>query len=549
MTMRTITVAVCAGLLAALAAPATSQAEAPTTTVTSVTTVPGRPEILQVRVESSSSPVAGVAATIRSAASDEVEATVDLNLGTEAGVWQSTAMTLPLGLHTADVTAVDDDGQSVTAPRFTFAYLLQPVVRQHEVDTRPLGPGHRSVAVQGILGLYDPRTQTLVPASGTTVRLWAGGKDPSEQTAVVSSYGWYSAVAFPEVPETEEAVEIPVTVTWDVDPATTLPLQDSTFGASALDDVSIPATRRHARVVLDTTDIAVRHPAAVSVSGTVEQLVDGLWVPLPNYLVTLSVGGSRLGSGYTGANGRFSITVIPQQDGQYTVALTAREADFDWVVDPGAVRGTLTIDVTDSSTLTWGQPTIDDHAYLSLYGGLTASSGVQLAGARVYVEQSADGRTGWRRIGSLLTNSTGRFATKRYLDHPSGYFRLVYLGSPTVQSGTSQVVRLSRVDTRIVGLNASPEPVRRWSSLMVQGTLQLWSGGRFVAGPGRYVAIYFRAKGTKGFRYAGTARTSASGAFAFRATARTDGTWTAAWEPGSSRYVNAYGTKDYVDVR
>lgn len=109
--------------------------------------------------------------------------------------------------------------------------------------------------------------------------------------------------------------------------------------------------------------------------------------------------------------------------------------------------------------------------------------------------------------------------------------------------------------TRIVKLDAAPEPIKKGKKLTVSGYLQRMDpyggsagGPAYVVARGVKVAIQFKAKGTGTWVSGGTATSASSGRFAKTFTAAKDGYWRAVF-PGSGTYAASTGTPDYVDVR
>ncbi|MGI8333722.1 hypothetical protein ACRYCC_27560 [Actinomadura scrupuli] len=109
-----------------------------------------------------------------------------------------------------------------------------------------------------------------------------------------------------------------------------------------------------------------------------------------------------------------------------------------------------------------------------------------------------------------------------------------------------------RLQTRVRGFNAAPEPVRRGAYLTVSGTLQKLRayGARAVyeAAPGRRVAIYFKPKGATAYKYVTATTSGRSGAFSKRIKASKDGTWQARFT-NTSTLASVVSAADYLDVR
>ena len=97
-------------------------------------------------------------------------------------------------------------------------------------------------------------------------------------------------------------------------------------------------------------------------------------------------------------------------------------------------------------------------------------------------------------------------------------------------------------------LNASPEPVRRGSTITTTGRLTRLDPSRgYVAYSGKTVKLYFKPAGGS-YRYVGSATTDSYGKYRKTwDTSRGDGTWKAVFD-GTSNYVKRSSGGDFVDV-
>ncbi|MFC4054181.1 hypothetical protein ACFOY4_31190 [Actinomadura syzygii] len=179
--------------------------------------------------------------------------------------------------------------------------------------------------------------------------------------------------------------------------------------------------------------------------------------------------------------------------------------------------------------------------------GRLLSNGAAVKDATVDVEFSANGTSGWTRVGRGTTDSAGAFSVGAPAAR-DGYWRVRYAGSSAyrpVVSGTDFVD--ARYATAISSFNAAPEPVRKGKALTVQGKLSRNVGG-WKPGSGATVKIYFRRAGASSWTLAGTTRSASDGVFRKSFTAKQDGTWRAVYA-GSATYMPVTGADDYVDVR
>lgn len=89
--------------------------------------------------------------------------------------------------------------------------------------------------------------------------------------------------------------------------------------------------------------------------------------------------------------------------------------------------------------------------------------------------------------------------------------------------------------TRIAGLNADPEPVRKGAALTVRGKLQQAVVSGWGGYAGRSVAVQFRKTGTTTWTTIGTVTSSVTGAFSFATKARAGGQWRAVFKGDANR--------------
>jgi hypothetical protein len=105
-------------------------------------------------------------------------------------------------------------------------------------------------------------------------------------------------------------------------------------------------------------------------------------------------------------------------------------------------------------------------------------------------------------------------------------------------------------NTRFLGFNVSPEPVRKGQALKVTGKLQaLHPTKGYVAYAGKTLSVEFRALGAKTWTKVGTVTTTRDGSFTTRSLkAAASGTWRVRF--GGTTYYAADTTHgDYVEVR
>jgi hypothetical protein len=181
---------------------------------------------------------------------------------------------------------------------------------------------------------------------------------------------------------------------------------------------------------------------------------------------------------------------------------------------------------------------------------MTSSNGHLPANRKVYIQQSSNGRSGWRTLGYLVAaGGTGNYNVEGYIEHPSGYWRLYYPVQGDFQQALSRVVHLSRYDTQVAGYKVSPTKVRKGKQVTVSGTLQKLTSPKWSAFGKQKVYLLFRAKGGSSYGLAGTVSTTSKGKFSKKVKPARDGYFLAVWLTPNSRYVDAVSKEVFVDVR
>ncbi|GAB3590052.1 hypothetical protein GCM10027446_03930 [Angustibacter peucedani] len=552
--------AAAAAAAAVLASPAQASAAAPI--FTSATSAPGHPELL-VATLTAGVEVASVTATITTPDGDEP---VVLERQGTSQTWQSAPVQLAsLGRFPTTVVAtpVDAGGMPATTS-FTLRYLEQPVVDEHQL-TAPAAVtfDDHTASASGRLLVRDPRTGATAPAVGERVELWrSGAADPTPST-VTGGDGRYALsldLATEDVGRTGNAsfhlYWMPTT-----DPDVDMP-------DAELLEYYFPLVRRStARIVLDQHS-PVDYPAKAPVSGQLQRWTGSAWIPTSGPQIRVTTWDDQQLLAATDAEGRFSLLVPNRGRERVETMVALRSGDGSVLLQPVGATNTpayqavavyALLPVRDRTSITLATRDVGANSTIRIAGRLTnlgpgENDRTAISTQRLYLEQSSNGKTGWHSLGYLLTDKwsrAGSFDEQAFLEHPSGYLRLSFRGNATLRPVYSKVLHVHRVDTRVVHLDATPEPVRKGAAVVVRGTVQRLSGGTTWVhlGSGQEVQVFFRAKGSNRYSYQGSTRTTSSGSFRFNGRARSDGYWTAVWFTRSSTYINAYGADDYVDVR
>ncbi|MFJ6935366.1 hypothetical protein [Streptomyces sp. NPDC101132] len=287
-------------------------------------------------------------------------------------------------------------------------------------------------AVRGRLTATDPRDGQEVPLGGTAVKVdFTGDALPAEPVTTGADGRFLLPHAFAG---TETSTEF--TVSYRSAPA------EQTVSASG----KVWSSNRYPEIRLDSpAELTARHGSTAKVTGKV---VRKAWtgadepelVTVPGISVLVSTGycpvagcapKQRLQVVKTDAKGRFSLSRKVLEDGTWMVGFDPALPANPWVYpDPVAKR----IEVTATARTAFedyrarqrsdGKVTVSGR--LALYEGPAVPPG----SAKVKVQFSANGRTGWTTVSSFGT-PYGKAFTHTVPGRGAGYWRLKYTGTTT----------------------------------------------------------------------------------------------------------------------
>ncbi|TDC93918.1 hypothetical protein E1292_40460 [Nonomuraea deserti] len=189
---------------------------------------------------------------------------------------------------------------------------------------------------------------------------------------------------------------------------------------------------------------------------------------------------------------------------------------------------------------------------LRFSGSLRIEDRARVSGERVEIFFKAAGSDRWTYVTSDRTSRHGRFyasATAR----SSGWWRAEYDGARGVKGTASRPDWVTvkpppeKADTRLIRVNAYPEPVKRGSHLRIRGLLQIDDEGSWEGYQGR-VSLYFRPLGSRSWQYVKTTWSSDSGRLYTKAKAWRSGHWRFVFRGDDDAYGDTSGS-DYVRVR
>lgn len=451
------------------------------------------------------------------------------------GVWRSGRLSglSGYGEFTVGVSAQDADGDTTSAPAAgAVDFEKQPVFSGRSITPAVLDVAHPKLTAQGTISLFDPATGLTAPLTGQTVYLGAGNLGLSGTT---DNSGHYSFTSAPASYNVGSLLAVGISF-W-------LPKGDGGNRSVLVDSATLSTVVSPSRIRLDHTSTRINYGTKVSISGIVEYQSGGVWKPAPavpldmtNYATTKSA-----------SNGRFTLTYpyLPSDDGSWTVETSSSDANP--YLKP--THASFKVDVVNKTYVCLCTSWMSEYSTLHIEGNLTTSNAKTPANKRIYLQQSANGKTGWKTLGWFNAGAHGAYKLDAYVAVPKGYWRLYYAGQADYLPGTSNAVHFNRTGTRLTGFNAAPEPVRKGHTLSTSGTLQKLSGTKWVSFAKQRVYLYFQPKGKKTYTYLGSTVTNAKGHFTRSFTAKQDGTWVAAWFTPNGSYVDAQSNGDYVDVR
>lgn len=449
--------------------------------------------------------------------------------------------TLPsLGTYAIDVTVTDSLGNTHTrTDAGTLDFRLRPQLT--------FGVGKptwtdKNVRPQGTLIGIEPGSGDTVPLPGRTLTVAPVEPTPgSPVTAVTDGTGAFTGGP---IPVTDTNGRFVATYAEDSDAVHGSVSEYRTVWEWVSHRVAVTAAADKRRAL---------NGEAVTISGRMTDPNAGN-APLANQPVRVSLGYYVYGMPY-------GKTVYTDADGRYTARLIAAsnlESGEAWQVtspDPFLSfperTGAIAIPWESRIDLVGGGLTADARVWVTGVFRSRYTTGSRNVGLAQYVqlEQSADGRTGWRKLASAQAYDTYGPNFSLSANSSGGYFRVRHLISDAYAESSSRVFRLVRTPTRIAAMNAGPEPVRKGAYVTATGTLQHYSSGAWRVFGNVPVALQFQAKGTTAWRQVATGRSATNGTIRLSAKAWSDGSWRIRYWGDSTHFHSPAPWADYIDVR
>ncbi|MFI1018062.1 hypothetical protein [Streptomyces sp. NPDC020965] len=447
--------------------------------------------------------------------------------------------TIPtLGRYTVDVTATVKTGATATRTNAgTLHFTLRPALT---LETGVPSWQERSVRPQGKLTGVQPGSGDVVPIAGRTVDVSrTDGKGAATHAVTTGENGEYTAPAFPlTAPSGSFRAEF----------SEHSALVD---GASKVDRALTEHQARQVDITATGDRTRVLPGEQATITGRALFGTD----PAANTALRVRLIGKQLKPG----NEPYETLVTTDADGRFTVrqtGLSDRRIE-GWEarpVDPflsGSVTGVLTHPTP--GRITAGESSLGANGTVKVTGSFSSlHRDPEFHEAQPHalrIERSADGKTGWKSVGSgtgwahpdSVFTLTGKVSA-------GGHFRVRHLEDDHFTDTVGPVFRLHRNETRIASVNANPEPVKKGATLTVTGIAGEKIGSTWKALGKKPVQLWFQANGSTKWSRVDHGTTDTVGRASFTATAVKDGTWNIRYYGSSTRF-DSTASGDYVDVR
>lgn len=448
-----------------------------------------------------------------------------------------------LGDYAIDITATDD--QSNTATRTdagTLDFNLVPAIRTADdgsygftVSRIPTRDDKNIVASGRLVGI-QPGSGDLVPLAGRTVRLTRAYDydSPSVDTA-------FPVTADADGRFTSGDIDIAEQGSLSADFSEhTADVDGSTDAVEAVYPKATPVT-----VTATANRVRVLPGQTVTITGDVRTNTD-----------STGVGGALVKVGFSGT-GIKPVIATADAAGHFTATLTVVEGAYisSWSAyedDPylyGTTSAGGSLVVPDSSEFRKVKSAISADVKVTFSGSLvrTYDHDEGMYGQTVRLEYSKNGVDGWDKLATTTTSDDGSFKVSAWgaLD---GHYRVRHATTDNLAGSESAPVRLTRTNTRVFSISATPAKVAKGGTVTVKGTLKEYRSGSWKAYAGQKVYLYFQKKGSTSWTYITSGKTGSTGVAKLKGKATKDGYWLIQYF-GDAKHFDSDGVKDYVDVR
>ncbi|MFF3565155.1 hypothetical protein ACFYXS_34445 [Streptomyces sp. NPDC002574] len=466
------------------------------------------------------------------------------NPGGKTTDWQ-TAVHLPEhGEYRMTFDVTDASGATFTGLTRPYTVLhYQTAMRIPDFSVTPTAPdySHQRVTVSGTLLAEPPgEPEASVPVAGEEVDIETG------HAVIVATTGPDGRFTADFVPTARDA-DVYARHGFNADAGDAVNLASSS--------VRVTTVQWPTRVSVNTHTLNLAQGATGTVTGLAEIQTPEGWQPLPGSLLAYTNGpsGTGLSGAYTDGHGRYTLKV--PSTGAALAGRVVLAGDDELFATMSSQP--LTVHVAFKTVLN-ANLTLDDRSRLHVTGSLNLkdSRAHWPAKPAVVLDYSKNGKTGWKAVATLPVtvrhNKAGVAETfGQTRTAPSdGYWRVRFQGNPDLAPAVTKTVHLRRLATRVVGFNATPEPVRKGDHIWLNGTVQVRSGTGWKPLRDWGVSLYFKPRGAKSYRYLYQMGLDDKGRFANWERATQDGTWAAVLDGTTAQtYLVSNTVSDYVDVR
>lgn len=427
-----------------------------------------------------------------------------------------------------------------------FGYRLHTGVAKAGFDRAYTDFDHRDATLSGSVTTFDPATGATGPArAGTQVRIaWNSLRDgtwtDASQTVVTDESGAFALSVTPGGTFQNGTATV-VDPQADTDPDV----------ADGLPDLDVEKTRY--RISAQADKERVYAGKTFKVSGTVQRYTSNGWVPFDgapvvtttrepdswNHTVT-----GVIGSGTVDANGSFSYDAKPNSTTSHYTYVRPSEYLADYV-DP--YRDDVT--VPRAGQITNLSASLDAYRTLTVTGRLKPEW--ICTDQTVTLQYSKNGRDGWQNLASTKAQGgTSGYCpfTITTLGRPTGYYRLTHGESYTLLPVNSATFNRSRIETRVVSFDMTPNRPNRNAPLTAKGTLQYKSGSTWKSYKGGQIVLVIKPKGESTWYWVVKGKSDSSGRFSLKTKAYEDATW-AVYLAADSKHFYSESKTEYVDAR
>ncbi|MDV5147396.1 hypothetical protein R1T08_25280 [Streptomyces sp. SBC-4] len=451
-----------------------------------------------------------------------------------------------LGTYAIDVTATDSRGNKQTrTDAGQLDFRLRPEVTL--VPTKPTYADRNARPSGTVVGIQpgSGHRVTLADRPVTVERLSPAqdGTYSATQQAVTDAAGRFTSPPFPISSEDlgTAAIHFRTTVTADTPEIHGTVTDYLSVSDHVSRKVAVTATADKKRALDGQT---------VTISGRMTDPAASN-APVANHQVRVRLGGPTYGTGptaivRTGTDGRFTarlVAIAGKESGHWFVESPDRYVSFTDVHGPLAIPLDSRTDLRSYGLSADGRVTVSG-TFRARYEAEPNFPTAQF----VRLEQLVDG--GWKAIAWASVNSAYFDEFTLSAASRGGYFRVRHLTTDQFAESVTPTFRLARLDTRIVSLNAGPEPVAKGGYVTVTGGLQHYADYNWRAYANAPVVLQFQPRGSTTWKQMATGRSNASGNVSLKAKATGDGTWRIR-HYGDGKHFNtpASAGGDYVDVR